>query len=107
MSDLTRRRLERDGPLAVLTLDAPPLNLFDQAVIDGLRAAVDALAADPPRGLLIRAEGSVVSGGVDVHLFDGLTPSSGGALWDELLRDDPRARGPAAARRSSPRTGCA
>jgi enoyl-CoA hydratase len=79
-------RLEHDGPLAVVTLDAPPLNLFDQAVMDGLRDAVDALAAQPPRGLLIRAEGKVVSGGVDVHLFDGLTPEQGGELWDELLR---------------------
>jgi enoyl-CoA hydratase/carnithine racemase len=78
-------RTERDGPLAVVTLDAPPLNLFDAAVMEGLREAVDALAADPPRGLLIRAEGKVVSGGVDVHLFDGLTPQQGGDLWDELL----------------------
>jgi enoyl-CoA hydratase len=79
-------RLEHDGPLAVVTLDAPPLNLFDQAVMDGLRDAVAALSAEPPRGLLIRAEGKVVSGGVDVHLFDGLTPEQGGAMWDELLQ---------------------
>jgi enoyl-CoA hydratase len=77
--------LERDGPLAVVTFDAPPLNLFDQAMIDGLRGAVDELAADHPRGLLVRAEGRVVSGGVDVHLFDGLTPEDGAQLWRELL----------------------
>ena len=28
--------LEHDGPLAVLTLDRPPLNLFDRALIDAL-----------------------------------------------------------------------
>ncbi len=78
-------RLERDGALAVVTFDAPPLNLFDQAMIDGLRGAVDELAADHPRGLLVRAEGRVVSGGVDVHLFDGLTPEDGAQLWRELL----------------------
>jgi len=77
---------EDDGPLAVLTLSAPPLNLFDQAVIDGLREAVAALAAAPPRGLLIRAEGRVVSGGVDVHLFDGLSVEDAGRLWTDLLR---------------------
>jgi len=78
-------RLERDGDLAVITLDSPPLNLFDQRMIDDLRSAVDAVAAEPPRALLIRAEGRAVSGGVDVHVFAGLTPEQGSALWTELL----------------------
>jgi enoyl-CoA hydratase len=79
-------RLEREeSGLAVLTLDSPPLNLFDQRMIDDVRAAVAAVAAEPPRALLIRAEGRAVSGGVDVHVFHGLTPEQGSALWDELL----------------------
>ena len=78
-------RSERDGALAVLTFDAPPLNLFDAAMIADLQAAVADVAADPPRGLLVRAEGRVVSGGVDVHLFDGLSPQAAGELWTELL----------------------
>ena len=84
MSDAAAR-LERDGDLAVITLDSPPLNLFDQRMMDDLRAAVDAVSAEPPRALLIRAEGRAVSGGVDVHVFAGLTPEQGSALWDELL----------------------
>lgn len=80
-------RLEReDNGLAVITLDSPPLNLFDQRMIDDLRAAIDAVAAEPPRALLIRAEGRAVSGGVDVHVFAGLTPEQGQLLWDQLLR---------------------
>jgi len=79
-------RLEREeSGLAVLTLDSPPLNLFDQRMIDDVRAAVADVAGDPPRALLIRAEGRAVSGGVDVHVFEGLTPEQGSALWDELL----------------------
>lgn len=79
-------RLERDsGGLAVLTLDSPPLNLFDQRMIDDVRAAVEGLAAEPPRALLIRAEGRAVSGGVDVHVFRDLTPEQGSGLWDGLL----------------------
>ncbi|MFL5832698.1 MAG: enoyl-CoA hydratase/isomerase family protein [Solirubrobacterales bacterium] len=78
-------RLEREGDLAVITLDSPPLNLFDQRMIDDLRAAIDAVAAEPPRALLIRAEGRAVSGGVDVHVFAGLTPEQGSALWTDLL----------------------
>jgi enoyl-CoA hydratase/carnithine racemase len=79
-------RLERDAALAVLTFDAPPLNLFDAAMIAALQAAVAEVAADPPRGLLVRAEGRVVSGGVDVHLFDGLSPQAAAELWTELLQ---------------------
>ncbi|HEX2015917.1 MAG TPA: enoyl-CoA hydratase/isomerase family protein [Solirubrobacteraceae bacterium] len=78
-------RLERDGPLAVLTIDAPPLNLFDRAMIDALAHAISAIEARPPRGLLIRAEGRAVSGGVNVNLFDGLSAVQGRALWTELL----------------------
>jgi enoyl-CoA hydratase len=87
MSAQPAARLEReDDGLAVITLDSPPLNLFDQRMIDDLRAAIDAVASEPPRALLIRAEGRAVSGGVDVHVFAGLTPEQGSLLWDELLR---------------------
>lgn len=78
-------RLEHDGPLAILTLDNPPLNLFTRQVIDDLERAVDLLVASDARGLLVRADGRAVSGGVDVHMFDGLTPASAGSLWGELL----------------------
>ncbi|MGI8559224.1 MAG: enoyl-CoA hydratase/isomerase family protein [Solirubrobacteraceae bacterium] len=78
-------RLERDGPLAVLTLDAPPLNLFDSAMLDGIRGAVSELETRPPRGLLVRAEGRAVSGGVNVNMFDGLSVERAAALWTDLL----------------------
>src|SRR3954454_16635312 len=86
MSTNPAARLEReDDGLAVITLDSPPLNLFDQRMIDDLRAAIEAVAAEPPRALLIRAEGGAVSAGVDVHVFAGLTPEQGSALWTDLL----------------------
>lgn len=78
-------RLERDGGLAVATFDSPPLNLFNREMFEGLKAAVDAVEAEPPRALLFRAEGRAVSGGVDVHEFEGLTPEEGSRLWDELI----------------------
>jgi enoyl-CoA hydratase len=74
--------LEHDGPLAVLTISKPPLNLFDTEVEQGLHEAVDAIIADPPRGLLLRAEGKVWTGGVDVNLFAGLDPQGGAELWE-------------------------
>ena len=54
-------------------------------MFEGLKEVVAAVEADPPRALLFRAEGRAVSGGVDVHEFDGLTPEQGSALWDELI----------------------
>jgi enoyl-CoA hydratase len=84
MSAAARLQREESG-LAVLTFDSPPLNLFDQRMIDDFRVAVEDAAASPPRALLIRAEGRAVSGGVDVHVFEGLTPEQGSSLWDSLL----------------------
>jgi enoyl-CoA hydratase len=77
--------LDRDGPLAIMSIDSPPLNLFDQQLMGELSETVDQLAAAPPRGLLVRAHGRVVSGGVDVHVFDGLSPEEAAAMWVSLL----------------------
>jgi enoyl-CoA hydratase/carnithine racemase len=87
MSDEAKAvRFERDeAGLAVLTLDSPPLNLFDSRMFDGLLAAVGEVEADPPRALLIRAEGRAVSAGVNVAEFDGLTPERASELWDRLI----------------------
>jgi enoyl-CoA hydratase/carnithine racemase len=81
VSGLGPWRLEQEGPLAVLTIDKPPLNLFDQEVFDGVIAAVDQVREAAPRALLIRAEGKVWTGGVDVNMFASLTPETGAAVW--------------------------
>jgi enoyl-CoA hydratase len=79
-------RLERDEQgLAVATFDSPPLNLFDRRMFESLQEAVGAVEGDPPRALLFRAEGRAVSGGVDVHEFEGLTPEQGAQLWGDLI----------------------
>lgn len=79
-------RLDRDeADLAIASFDSPPLNLFDRRMLDDLQGTVAAVAADPPRALLFRAEGKVVSGGVDVHEFAGVTPEQASGLWDELI----------------------
>ncbi|MCX6385635.1 MAG: enoyl-CoA hydratase/isomerase family protein [Solirubrobacterales bacterium] len=77
--------VEYDGPLAVVTLNHPPHNLFDKSVMTGYGAALDTLKSDLPRGVLFRAEGAIVSGGVDVSAFDGLTPAEGAGLFEQLL----------------------
>ena len=77
--------LSWDGPLAVITVNAPPLNLFTPEMMDGLRAALASVAGSPARGLLIQAEGRAVSGGVDVHFFTTLDAVSGAQVWREWL----------------------
>jgi enoyl-CoA hydratase len=76
-------RLDHDGPLAIVTLDSPPLNLFDRAMVEALAAAIDDVAKSDARALLIRAEGRAVSAGVDVHVFSGLAPDAAAAQWRE------------------------
>jgi enoyl-CoA hydratase/carnithine racemase len=91
-------RIERDGDVAVVVLDHPPLNLFDEATFAGVESAVAELVAltdparpDRARAVLVEARGKVVSAGVDVHEFDAIAHSPdavarGSALWRRLLR---------------------
>jgi enoyl-CoA hydratase/carnithine racemase len=76
-------RVDFDGPLAVIVLDNPPLNLFDAALMAQLRTAVRTVAGSDARALLVRAEGRAVSAGVDVHLFATLTADTGAQLWQD------------------------
>jgi enoyl-CoA hydratase/carnithine racemase len=68
-----------------IVLANPPLNLFDQTLMDELREAVASAAADPPRALMVRAEGKVFTAGVDVHVFEGLDVPKADALTASLL----------------------
>ena len=86
MSAATPVRVDRDAGLAVVTFDAPPLNLFDAALSAGLVAALDELEREAPRAVLFRADGRVVSGGVDVSLFAALDgPDDARQTFDDLV----------------------
>lgn len=61
--------VERRDGVAILTFSAPPLNLYSLELHDAFDAALDDVEADLPRAVLIRAEGRVVSAGVDVAQF--------------------------------------
>jgi len=90
--------LERDGDVAVVVLDNPPVNLFDELVFDELeRLTRELLELTAPgregraRAVLFEARGKHVSGGVDVGLFSELAAgpdpvARGSALWARLLR---------------------
>ncbi|MGZ5401539.1 MAG: enoyl-CoA hydratase/isomerase family protein [Aeromicrobium sp.] len=79
--------VQRTGDdVAVLTFSAPPVNLYSAALHDEFDVALGELASAPPRALIIRAEGRVVSGGVDVSLFaEQRSQESTKVLYDRML----------------------
>ena len=91
-------RIERDGDVAVVVFDSPPLNLFDPPMFNTLEhvaaelvAMTDPASAGRCRAVLLEARGKVVSGGVDVTFFrdiaEGPEPIRRGAdVWTRLLR---------------------
>ena len=97
-------RIERDGDVAVVVLDNPPLNLFTPAVFDALETVAAELVAltdpsrpDRARAVLFEARGKVVSAGVDVTFFRDI------AEGPEPVAPRRRALGAAAAGRADHR----
>jgi enoyl-CoA hydratase len=83
MAATERARLERDGDLAVLIIDDPPLNLFGREMVTDLLAALD--EAEGARALLVRAEGEVFTGGADVNVFKDLVAEDAEEFTRRLL----------------------
>jgi len=79
-------RFERRDAVGAVVLASPPLNLFGEAVLDDLEAALTEARAAPIRALVVRAEGRVFTGGVDVRIFDGLSPEGAEELGGRLFR---------------------
>ncbi|WP_019144124.1 enoyl-CoA hydratase/isomerase family protein [Aeromicrobium massiliense] len=76
----------REGDVAVLTVEAPPVNLYSRALHDAFDEALDEVEADLPRVVVVRARGRVVSGGVDVSEFHAQqTKPATKALYDRMI----------------------
>lgn len=73
-------RTERRGHVAVVRLDAPPLNLIGRAMIAALRQAFETLAMDPPRAAVLHCAG----GGADVRELAALDRSTARAFITSL-----------------------
>jgi enoyl-CoA hydratase len=83
---VARVRYEREGDIGAVVIDDPPLNLFGDELTNDLVAALDEAERDTPRVLVIRAEGRVFTGGVDVQVFAGKTHEEGAALFEDLVK---------------------
>jgi enoyl-CoA hydratase/carnithine racemase len=79
-------RYSRDGDVGVITLNDPPLNLFGLDLTNELIAEIEEAEGDMIRALVIRADGKMFTGGVDVHLFADKTPEQAQMFFDDLLK---------------------
>lgn len=84
-----KAHVTESGNVAELVISAPPLNLFDGALVADLETALDQVTglarAGTARAMLLRAEGKVFCGGVDVHEFQDLSTSQGAVLMARFL----------------------
>lgn len=80
-----RIRFEQVGRVGSILVEAPPLNLFGEGMGEELVSALDAAEGAGLRALIIRAEGKVFTGGVDVQLFEGLSAADAESLAHDLL----------------------
>lgn len=75
-----------DGGITTLTFSSGPVNLYSLELHDEFDAALDRVEADLPRVLVVRAEGKIVSGGVDVAQFHArTTKAETRELYDRMM----------------------
>ena len=80
-------RLERDGNVAVMVLDNPPLNLFSGDVFEAFVERLDEVADSDARALVWRADGDLFTGGADVNDFQRIVDEGGpGGSFGSLLQ---------------------
>jgi enoyl-CoA hydratase len=74
MSHLT---VERDGAVAVVVFDRPPVNAVDLEAIEGFRSIAEELGADPDvRAVVITGTDRSFCAGADVSMMRDLTPEN-------------------------------
>ncbi len=81
-------RVDRDGPVAVITIDHPPANALSTGVISGLRAAVAEIGKPDSgvRAAILTGQGEkVFAAGADITEFGTLGPENVGAGRDLTL----------------------
>src|SRR5947209_19411313 len=81
----TRVRYDCEGDVGIITLADPPLNLFGYELTNELIAALEEAEGDMIRALVVRADGKVFTGGVDVQVFAGKTPEQAQMFFRDLL----------------------
>jgi enoyl-CoA hydratase/carnithine racemase len=86
---MVKAYVARQRELAEIVISAPRLNLFDAQMVADVEAAVTEVGrlcrAGEARAMLLRAEGKIFCGGVDVHEFQGISTADGARLMARFL----------------------
>jgi enoyl-CoA hydratase len=65
---------DHDAGVVVLTVDRPPANAMDVALLRDLLAAIEQVRGDPPRALVMAGRPGFFSAGADLKLVPGYGP---------------------------------
>jgi len=83
--------LSKDGEIAVITLNSPPVNALSAAVRDGLHDGFKQAIADPSvKAIVLICEGRTFIAGADISEFGGA--QKGASLFDvqNMMEDSPK-----------------
>jgi enoyl-CoA hydratase/carnithine racemase len=65
---------DEDGGVVLLTVDRPPANAMDVALLGDLTEAIARVASDPPRAVVLAGRPGCFSAGADLKLVPGYGP---------------------------------
>jgi enoyl-CoA hydratase/carnithine racemase len=74
-----------DGDVGILTLNNPPLNLWDHGLLADWKISVEQAYRSDIRALVVRAEGPIFSGGADVKIFKRLSTKAAREMFELYL----------------------
>jgi 3-hydroxyacyl-CoA dehydrogenase len=79
MSDLVQ--LSREGDVAVITINNPPVNALGAGVPEGIEAAIAEIQKDPSvKAVVLIGGGKTFIAGADIHMFVQMTSGKGGRI---------------------------
>ena len=79
MTDLVR--FTKDGDVAVITIDNPPVNAIGPGVPEGLASAIEAVEKDPAiKAAVLIGAGKTFIAGADINMFVQMTSGKGGRI---------------------------
>jgi 3-hydroxyacyl-CoA dehydrogenase len=79
MTDLVR--FTKDGDIAVITIDNPPVNAIGAGVPEGLASAIEAVEKDPAiKAAVLIGAGKTFIAGADINMFVQMTSGKGGRI---------------------------
>jgi len=83
---VTSVKVETTDDVAVVTMANPPANLFNSELAVALLEVVRGAEAGGARAMVLRSDGPLFSGGADVEMFHGTSPSAARTMLAEAFR---------------------